>query len=1834
MGWVEDLHAGIVGPESQRPDGAADWLAGTFKNPDRLYNQSLSMAALFSPAGDGIDAVAALTGKDPFSGRDLAGWERWLSAIGLTVGVGALGMGAMTAMGQHPSMLLSAGRARPADGRLLNKFNFDELDMSITRMADMADEGTGVPGRLPAPPGFQPARRIVANVVPEAAYDDDLLRLSTPNSGLEDPERLFMTTSEFTNRTLQINTADDVDGPMGFEKLGRDIVQDVDGNIDVDAAYAAEAFALTLGNKLVENIPSFQKRAFDKTLNHTGGNQQLETAAWTVAQWQYAVNAHPEVFLQFRFAGKRAQNAMKEWNALKAGESFDLEELTDVLVDFAKVTNHIGHPELFVNPLVALRHVNLDVVGKPQFAHTVLDFPYQPVNFITEMELSARINAMAQMHPAGITGLAADNIRQIADLALNTDSWDDVADFRKLEDGFPYGPTQIGADIALADNPQEAVRIWRRWYQDVRAEMQTKASELRKEMVDAGIDPTTINPHWRDDDSFRRWLTTAAAVLSAAEQWETNVQKAVDIARAMVKYRGASIEDLHSALTKGGMRASHGYLNAPATNPQAKQVAEFLMESFHQDDVRNFMDTRKNYDPVTSLRQGVERRARENVEMGRDSNLFEGEYRPLFDSFGSQERQIRQETKRIYKELGLEVLGEAPGDPRGDFDARTMYEMLAQARQHVYYMNQQEMIRDGLPEIVTLYRGDSNVGGLPEEFLGSAMMGTSTQFSDAQGFAMRSAGHGVPGPDIARRTFKYEVPREEIIIHSGARMRRKAHGGEVEQNLPADVLRRYVVAAQGPELVADRPRLEELGVRFDAEGRVEVPAQDVYVGTPLTLNQDELIKVLLIAGADDPLDAFRVGTAGPDGLTLAQVGKMLNEGSITYKQALEMRAAPAKYGSLKTDSFAYGIEAQLEADRLERAEFVAQMLEGNLGYKFALGEAQPGENLNRMLPVVFDRQAYKVAVGFSMNPESWINNRSGYNPFAHAYRMVAAEMGVVDGMPVLPEELQAITWMKYRAMAHVTDPMGNPWPNKYSKKNDLLGQTMGFRRDAMGSTGMTEGHGPDFMFSNSFLKFATGQFTQNLPSPRLATQGAELANYSVMPSTLKPIRKSKVSTNRHEMVYEIDPDTGQAVLLTDPGATPRRNMVQSMATVNDAHVMMPRGPRRVFDVDAEVKLIQDTTRDINNPNQSGLIGYQKHNSPENLPGDMDRPVMYVGSMMADGPEIPILEQSRFTRFGGTAHGSHDRMAALFTKHNLEFEVIDMAPHQGRSFVWHDPESDLPPVWREDAAREQFGDNFNDFRIEHSENRQARLFVFNNHGDLSRARAIANSDATTDYVPARAAEEFMAEYMPGRPWNAPNPAFYDSPASQERIIARAPEAAAAYNDMPSEPSQAVLNLYEEFYAHVKRQFLWMEKQGIIVEVRDIDFDNPRDVQDYYASTAEFVRDVTENNRLIVSKTPAEGNPEIYLRIDPDTGLSNNDMFRAVHDYFGHVVHENGVDRFGEDIAFMTHAQMFPEEVLPVLTQETRMQNWWLVANNEPGAANPIFPEQKLGLAPREFWEDAVEFAEGRGQYTQQKIRNKDLIYKDEVTEFVYYYNTDTDAPTDLIPVYEHKAVDAAGGTMVTFSPSGDLNNSATNRAYLDAGSHDLGDYATGAMSGRFEPGGVGTHVLTGDPTTGTLTFDNKVVVRVLADQEFGVFKSGPRKGKFKGEKGPFDVVLDGGSAKEMAMYIPPRGSRDLPVIAYGEEGIAALRSDFGPERVVFVRDGMTGTEIKSKTTKKEVRRQAYIVELPLPSGKSRRVDGDLFTLANEYLSEISSVPGGGRRIVPVEVAGGRRVMERY
>jgi hypothetical protein len=94
------------------------------------------------------------------------------------------------------------------------------------------------------------------------------------------------------------------------------------------------------------------------------------------------------------------------------------------------------------------------------------------------------------------------------------------------------------------------------------------------------------------------------------------------------------------------------------------------------------------------------------------------------------------------------------------------------------------------------------------------------------------------------------------------------------------------------------------------------------------------------------------------------------------------------------------------------------------------------------------------------------------------------------------------------------------------------------------------------------------------------------------------------------------------------------------------------------------------------------------------------------------------------------------------------------------------------------------------------------------------------------------------------------------------------------------------------------------------------------------------------------------------IDPHPLLSaeENDMFRAVHDFFGHAASGRGVAQNGEEAAWVSHSQMFSTEARKAMTTETRGQNSW--SNTEGFGVDPItkeqrFAQQKVGFLPDEY-----------------------------------------------------------------------------------------------------------------------------------------------------------------------------------------------------------------------------------------------------------------------------------------
>ena len=85
------------------------------------------------------------------------------------------------------------------------------------------------------------------------------------------------------------------------------------------------------------------------------------------------------------------------------------------------------------------------------------------------------------------------------------------------------------------------------------------------------------------------------------------------------------------------------------------------------------------------------------------------------------------------------------------------------------------------------------------------------------------------------------------------------------------------------------------------------------------------------------------------------------------------------------------------------------------------------------------------------------------------------------------------------------------------------------------------------------------------------------------------------------------------------------------------------------------------------------------------------------------------------------------------------------------------------------------------------------------------------------------------------------------------------------------------------------------------------------------------------------------------------MLNNDVFRVVHDVYGHVKNENGFGPLGEETAYANHREMFSPLANKALATETRGQNSYVNygPNGEFNRANPentIYADQKMGILP--------------------------------------------------------------------------------------------------------------------------------------------------------------------------------------------------------------------------------------------------------------------------------------------
>jgi hypothetical protein len=199
---------------------------------------------------------------------------------------------------------------------------------------------------------------------------------------------------------------------------------------------------------------------------------------------------------------------------------------------------------------------------------------------------------------------------------------------------------------------------------------------------------------------------------------------------------------------------------------------------------------------------------------------------------------------------------------------------------------------------------------------------------------------------------------------------------------------------------------------------------------------------------------------------------------------------------------------------------------------------------------------------------------------------------------------------------------------------------------------------------------------------------------------------------------------------------------------------------------------------------------------------------------------------------------------------------------------------------------------------------------------------------------------------------------------------------AYADMAHFPQHPLVNAaYEAMKRETLDQYRTIQKAGVKMEFYPDVKKDP-----YHSQPRLMTEDVNNNNHMYVYPTVVGGfgtgkQPKGHEN-NPLLGDSGerwngqpvvfNDLFRAVHDYFGHVKEGLGFRGDGEENAWRSHAAMYSPLARIALGAETRGQNSLLnygpngEHNQTASPEDTIYSPQKLGVMPVWALHEGAEF----------------------------------------------------------------------------------------------------------------------------------------------------------------------------------------------------------------------------------------------------------------------------------
>lgn len=246
---------------------------------------------------------------------------------------------------------------------------------------------------------------------------------------------------------------------------------------------------------------------------------------------------------------------------------------------------------------------------------------------------------------------------------------------------------------------------------------------------------------------------------------------------------------------------------------------------------------------------------------------------------------------------------------------------------------------------------------------------------------------------------------------------------------------------------------------------------------------------------------------------------------------------------------------------------------------------------------------------------------------------------------------------------------------------------------------------------------------------------------------------------------------------------------------------------------------------------------------------------------------------------------------------------------------------------------------------------------------------------------------------GVPYRAPTEYVkvdHERAAAQARAYEQAPDAFA-----PSTPPKVraeILRSYQAMADETLAQYRVLEKSGYTFEFM------PKvngKFKDPYESPWDAMVDLQENKHMYVYPTEEGfGTLSAAAKEHPllqDTGLrwggqkvTFNDLFRAVHDVFGHKKDGVGFRWDGEDAAWRAHSAMYSKEARKAMTAETRGQNSWVNfgphgnKNRTAGQYDTVYAEQKATIMPDWVVNDGPVPKRVLKQTERETLRERDRV----------------------------------------------------------------------------------------------------------------------------------------------------------------------------------------------------------------------------------------------------------------